>query len=387
MANLDEVLSRALAKNPDDRFAHCHDFATALTQRAHTDSDTAYRTEANPTAAAPIAAAETEVAVGVPSGGPDLSAEPPSNAEKTKRRRRSRILLGVAMTAVVLTVVGVTAYVKQPTKRAAPAASAPVVSAAPRPAVVLDGTYRFDYDYEKQTINGAPYAIHTTDNTAWWAFRSSCGPVGCVATGTQLDTKNPRVARTPAQPAEYRFVDGQWQSAPAQRQLTQPRCLGVNGQVVAGTNAVVLRWSFEPQPDGTLRGTKTGTALTNECGMQGQVALAPVVATRVGDVPTGVAVADPASVSVAPSTGTAAPQVAGPVLDGTYRVDFDLQNQTINGTVTGMGAAVCEWWAFRSACAREGCAAAGSQLAESNQQEGTGTTSVLHFDSATGGHW
>ena len=68
-------------------------------------------------------------------------------------------------------------------------------------------------------------------------------------------------------------------------------------------------------------------------------------------------------------------------------MDFDLQNQTINGTVTGMGAAVSEWWAFRSACTREGCAAAGSQLAESNQQEGTGTTSVLHFGSATGGHW
>ena len=154
--------------------------------------------------------------------------------------------------------------------------------------------------------------------------------------------------------------------------------------MVAGADAVVLSWSFAPQPDGTLRGTKTGTALTNECGLQGQVALAPVVATRVGDVPTGVAVADPASVSVAPSTGTAPPQVAGPVLDGTYRVDFDLQNQTINGTVSGMGAAVAEWWAFRSACTREGCAAAGSQLAESNQQEGTGTTSVLHFGD---GHW
>jgi serine/threonine protein kinase, bacterial len=96
--------------------------------------------------------------------------------------------------------------------------------------------------------------------------------------------------------------------------------------VVTGANAVVLRWSFEPQADGTLRGAKTGTALTNECGLQGQVALAPVVATHVGDVPAGVAVADPASGTVAPSTGTAPEQVAGPVLDGTYRADFDLQN-------------------------------------------------------------
>ncbi|MGO9158953.1 serine/threonine-protein kinase [Mycobacterium sp.] len=379
LADLDEVLSRALAKNPEDRFAQCHEFATALTQRADMSSGAPCRTEASPTAAAPIPAAETQVAVTVASGGPDLSGEPPN----PKRRRRSRILLAVAITAVVLAAVGV-AYVRQPTKPTAPAASVPVASAAARPAVVLDGTYRFDYDYEKQTINGAPYAIHTSDNTAWWAFRSSCGPLGCVATGTQLDTQNPQVARTPPQPAEYRFVDRHWQSAPVQRQLTQPRCLGPNGQVVAGANAVVLSWSLEPQPDGTLRGAKTGTALTNECGLQGQVALAPVVATRVGDVPTGVAVADPASATVAPSTGTAPPQVAGPVLDGTYRVDFDLQNQTINGTVTGMGAAVSEWWAFRSVCTRGGCAAAGSQLAESNQQEGTGTTSVLHFGD---GHW
>ena len=280
LADLDEVLSRAVAKNPEDRFAQCHEFATALTQRADMDSGTSHRTAANPTAAAPILDAQTQPAVPVP---------------HPKRRTRSRILLAVAITAVVLAAVGVTAYERQPAKPTAPVASAPVVSAAPRPAVVLDGTYRFDYDYEKQTINGAPYAIHTTDNTAWWAFRTSCGPIGCVATGAQLDTKNPQVARTPAQPAEYRFVDGHWQSAPVQRQLAQPRCLGPNGQVVVGANAVVLRWSFEPQPDGTLRGTKTGTALTNECGLQGQVALAPVVATRVGDVPTGVAVADPAT--------------------------------------------------------------------------------------------
>jgi serine/threonine-protein kinase len=374
LADLDEVLSRALAKNPEDRFAQCHEFAAALSQRAHPDSDSADRARANPTLAAPILDAQTQPAVPVPN---------------PKRRKRSRILLGMAIGAAVLTVVGVGTYMRQPTKAAAPAASAraasgPTASAAARPAVVLDGTYRFDYDYEKQTINGAPYAIHTTDNTAWWAFRSSCGPLGCVATGTQLDTQHPQVARTPAQPAEYRFVDGRWQSAPVQRQLTQPRCLGANGQVVVGADAVVLSWSFEPQPDGTLRGTKTGTALSNQCGLQGQVALAPVVATRVGDVPAGVAVADPASVTVATPTGTAPPQVAGPVLDGTYRVDFDLQNQTINGTVSGLGAAVSEWWAFRSACNREGCAAAGSQLAESNQQEATCTTSVLHFGD---GHW
>src|SRR5262249_8890338 len=134
------------------------------------------------------------------------------------------------------------------------------------------------------------------------AFRTSCGSTGCVATATQLDAANHEVARAPAQSANYTFADGHWQSAPVHRQLNQSRCLGANGQVVAGTSTVVLTWSLEPQPDGTLRGTKTGTALTNECGVQGQVAVAPVAVTRVGDVPTGVAVADPATATVAPPT-------------------------------------------------------------------------------------
>jgi serine/threonine protein kinase, bacterial len=390
LTNLDAVLSRALAKNPADRFEQCQDFAAALTERAPMDSVGDHLTEASLTVAAPITGPETQVAVRVPSGGPPSSTVPPSsNAANPRLRRRSRILLGAAIAALVLTVVGVIAYVRQPTKETAPTAAAPAASAAAAstpalPPALLDGTYRFDYDYEKQTINGAPYAIHTTDNTAWWAFRSSCGPTGCVATATQLDTNNPQVGRTPAQSADYRFTDGHWQSAPVQRQLAQPRCLGANGQVVAGANTVMLAWSLEPQSDGTLRGMKTGTALTNECGVKGQVALAPVVATRVGDVPTGVTIADPATAAIAPSTSTAAPHVAGPILDGTYRVDFDLQNQTVNGSVTGLGAAISEWWAFRSVCTPAGCAAAGSQLAESNQQEGTGTTNVLHF---ADNHW
>jgi serine/threonine-protein kinase len=360
LANLDEVFAQALAKDPADRFEQCSDLAAALNQRSGMDAGDVT------TVAAPIMRPDTP---------------------KPKRRRRSRILLGALSAAVLVAAIGIVGYAMQPAKNTASApaantASAPAPSTPPRPPALLDGTYRFDYDYEKQTINGAPYAVHTSDTTSWWAFRSSCGSTGCVATATQLDTKNPQVARTPAQSADYRFVDGHWQSAPVQRQLDQPRCLGADGQVVAGADTVMLTWSIEPQPDGTLRGMKSGTALTNDCGLQGQVALAPVVATHVGDVPTGVTIADPATVTIAPSSP--APHVAGPVLDGTYRLDFDLQNQTINGTVTGLGAAVSEWWAFRSVCTPAGCAAAGSELAESNQQEGTGTTSVVHF---ADGHW
>jgi serine/threonine protein kinase, bacterial len=361
LAHLDEVLSRALAKDPSDRFENCSDFAAALTQRADPDA------EARTTVAAPIWR--------------------PASASKSKRRRRSRILLGALIAAALVAAIGIVGYAMQPVKNTASAPAAKTALAAapsppPRPPAMLDGTYRFDYDYEKQTINGAPYAVHTSDTTSWWAFHTSCGPTGCVAAATQLDAKNPQVAHNPPESAEYRFADGHWQSAPVQRQLEQPRCLGPDSQVVAGTTTVTLTWSMEPQADGTLRGTKTGTGLTNDCGLQGQVAVAPVVATRVSDVPAGVTIANPATATSAPPAP--APHVAGPVLDGTYRLDFDLQNQTINGTVTGLGAAVSEYWAFRSVCTPAGCAAVGSELAESNQQEGTGTTSVVHF---ADGHW
>ena len=186
LANLDEVFAQALAKDPADRFEQCSDLAAALNQRSGIDAGDVT------TVAAPIMRPDTP---------------------KPKRHRRSRILLGALLAAVLVAAVGIVGYATQPAKNTASApaantASAPAPSTPPRPPALLDGTYRFDYDYEKQTINGAPYAVHTSDTTSWWAFHSSCGSTGCVATATQLDTKNPQVARTPAQSADYSFVDG-----------------------------------------------------------------------------------------------------------------------------------------------------------------------------------
>jgi serine/threonine-protein kinase len=385
LTKLDEVLSQGLAKDPDDRFERCGDFAAALTRGADVDAE---QIGTGITVAAPITGYEAHAAARGASAGSLLDTEvrkSPPEAVKPQQRRRSRILLAAAIAAVLLTAIGGVGFVMRPARNtvSAPPATSPATTPVP-PVAAFDGTYRFDYDYNKQTINGAPYAVHTTDTTSWWALHSTCRSTGCVATATELDPKNHETAHTPATAAEYRFADGHWQSAPVQRQLGQPRCLGTAGQVVEGANTVVLTWSLAPQPNGTLSGAKTGTALTGECGLQGQVAVAPVVAARVGDVPTGVAVADPATVSITPSTSTAAPHVAGPVLDGTYRLDFDLQDQTINGSVTGLATAVQQWWAFRSVCTPAGCVAVGSELDESNQQEGNGTTSVLRF---ADGHW
>ncbi len=138
---------------------------------------------------------------------------------------------------------------------------------------------------------------------------------------------------------------------------------------------------MEPQPDGTLRGVQTETVLTTECGYQGDALQAPFVATRTGDVPPGVSMADLATVGAPPTTTTPAPAVAGPVLDGTYRVGYDYANQTANGTPTDFTIRDNEthWWAFRTLCTSSGCVATGAQLADQNQQEATGSAMVLHF--------
>jgi len=146
-----------------------------------------------------------------------------------------------------------------------------------------------DYDWAKQTANGAPTTGDpaTPQTTNWWAFRSSCTPTGCVATGSRLAETNHNEARGFAR--VLRFADGHWQDTPYLHPPEQ--CRGTSG---TATDTSTLSWSLEPQPDGTLRGVQTETVLTNECGNQGMVYRTPVVATRTDDVPHSVTIADPA---------------------------------------------------------------------------------------------
>jgi serine/threonine protein kinase, bacterial len=193
LTDLDEVLSQGLAKDPADRFERCGDFAAALARQAGLDADhTAI------TVAAPIAGRETQAAARVTSAASlkDTEArETLPEAAKPKRRSQSRILIAAAVAAVLLTAIGAVGFMMRPTKNTASTPTAGSRASTPvAPAAAFDGTYRFDYDYNKQTINGAPYAVHTTDTTSWWAFHSSCRSTGCVATATELDPKDHQAA-------------------------------------------------------------------------------------------------------------------------------------------------------------------------------------------------
>jgi serine/threonine protein kinase, bacterial len=141
-----------------------------------------------------------------------------------------------------------------------------------------------DYDFEKATANGTPSpSAHLTN---WWAFRSSCSPLGCVAAFTVLDNDTHQTADSAVavNTGVFRFVNGHWQDT-ASGQL---QCSGA-----AGADTRTTTVSLEPQPDGSLEGVQTTTVQTNECGNQEMTVQNPVVARRIGDVPAGVTVADP----------------------------------------------------------------------------------------------
>ena len=90
----------------------------------------------------------------------------------------------------------------------------------------------------------------------------------------------------------------------------------------------------------------------------------------------------------APAAGTRAPTAAGPILDGSYRVDYDLVTQTQNGAQTQPSWAFLSSsrWDFRSMCTPTGCVATGTQSDDNNHQVARAPAypHVLHF---VDGHW
>lgn len=112
LAHLHQVLSKALAKNPANRFDRCREFAIKLSERADLNAESDRPNEAGITVAARAAGSNTQVATSRPHGrsakeSPPSEAEPPSTAATEKRRRRPRIL--VAAGAVVVVVAAIAA--------------------------------------------------------------------------------------------------------------------------------------------------------------------------------------------------------------------------------------------------------------------------------------
>ncbi|MEE2854221.1 MAG: serine/threonine protein kinase, partial [Actinomycetota bacterium] len=104
----------------------------------------------------------------------------------------------------------------------------------------------------------------------------------------------------------------------------------------------------------------------------------------------------PATPALAATPAGRAPRAApapggrgrGPVLNGTYRLDYDQTKRTTNGVSIRHGGAATSWWAFRSVCTTDGCAATGTQLDDATHQlvdtTDGGQSDTLRF---VGGYW
>ncbi len=294
LAHLDHVLCKALAKEPDDRFDRCRDFAAAFSEQASGASKRKRRAVPSSVGAA--------------------------------RRFSLRTKAGLAAVVLILAATAITwatsylfwqdppaAQLTAPPQLHATSANQPAGATGATPPPLLDGTYRLDYDRAKQTSNGVIGNDGVT--SSWWAFRSSCSADACGATGTKLDNVNHQSARTSGSgnTGVLTFANGHWQSAPRQLQF-QVQCRQANQKLTANQVEMVV-WSLTPQADGTLRGVQIQTVNSSDCGAPGATLRIPVLVSRVGDVPPGVAVADPATVVDAPpSPAVTSP---APVLGGT----------------------------------------------------------------------
>jgi serine/threonine-protein kinase len=337
LARLDDVFFKALAKDPADRFDRCRDFAAAFNEKVSRRGALKRR-----------------------------------SAASVKLGRRFSLKIGIAVATALTLVIALTitwavsffSWDDQPQSNpASPArfnatSSASAVLPGSTPAAakpVLDGAYRLDYDRAKQTSSGV--INNNGVQTSWWAFLSACTATGCAATGTKLDNVDQHAAKTTGtgNTGVLHFVDGHWQSAP--RQL-QTQCREAHGTQTAKQSETVV-WSLTPQPDGTLRGVQTQTVQSNECGAQGAMLRIPVVATRVGDVPPSVVVADPAQASAntaVPATASSVP-VLGGVCSDVDKLSYD---STANTQI------VCEANTWDRAPATTGVHSTGTSCDEPN---------------------
>ncbi len=360
LAALDAVFARGMAKDPNDRYPRCSDFAYSLA--AHSGAG--------------IGGSDaTQFAI-----RPAPTATPPATRKPVGRGLK----IGAAALASALAIGG-GGYVF--TRQAHEGERTPAGPAGP--VEVLEGTYRLDYNFATDTIMGGslnpPAPGEPTTGVRWWAFRSDCSGGECVATATRLAAPDHMTADQPAVTSTYRFVDGRWVSDPEKIRLPNERCtIDESGTEVAGYNSAVEVRVLEPQPDSTLRGTITTTDTSSECGTEGRVFQQRPILTRIGDIPPQVDIADPQTVP-SPPAAIATKPVPGDVFNGTYRVDVLYTKTTIeNGKLATISTDGAEWWAFRSACSDSGCVATGAALDDANQQEAAGMSNVLQL---ANGRW
>jgi hypothetical protein len=151
---------------------------------------------------------------------------------------------------------------------------------AVEPDFSLDGLYTFVED-GTGTRNGAP-ATDLFKGETQWAFRTKCDEKGCVAAGGRVDPANPSAAPSQVFAADY--ADGKW------TQVT----LDVGGATCARQDTTFKSdqwsiWDITKADDKlSIKGTSVGT---DDCNFVNE---STSTLTRVGDLPAGMTLPDPA---------------------------------------------------------------------------------------------
>jgi hypothetical protein len=255
-------------------------------------------TDPNDTQAAPDldgrAEQSTEIAPGVAETDEAASAWSQDDTDDTPYIHHSprwqRIVLATTLSLLVFMIIGgsvwtiITTATHPKRPNVQPPAKGPI-----------DGTYRVDLyrgEGTTRTPDGkisAPAPKSSTVETEWWAFQSACPQPSCIAVGTRLDdTTHTRIAArlAPGQAENQemqslRLVNGQWVSDPSDR-VPQDCAAGKPGQAVRRLNVELMQLG-----DGTLKGQESALVESYECSSAGTLVTTPVVATRIGDLPSG----------------------------------------------------------------------------------------------------
>jgi serine/threonine protein kinase len=269
-AELDTVIAKGMAKNPDDRYASTRELATAaraaITQPIATPEptmparavvpDDAFAPPDNwPTPGGVSPSARTQQRSELETDRPDH--KPPAQAPRGRRARWAAIAAGAAVIAVVVTVV----LVMVNRDRGAGSMSAspsPSPSAPPPTPGPFTGTYSAEFG-PPTLLDGKPAEGTPAQET--WNVRSVCGGSGCMATASRASGNT-----SLSSALVFDDVGGSWLAVA----LTTGKC----------GNADAERWqvfSLQPRPSGTFTGDYSST------GAAGCASKRTVTFTRTGD--------------------------------------------------------------------------------------------------------
>lgn len=290
LAQLDDVLGKALAKDPAGRFGSCCDFVDALAQSLGASADD--RTPQS---------VSTVIARVVRPKNWDSTGGLPGRFAKLAHLGRRPVRIGLGAVAAALAAFAAAVVVPQivtgrqhdpdPAPGAVPPeapgeqASRPSATAPP----ALNGTYRVDANRAGQRYNGIPNPQPPNVST-WWAVRSSCTPLDCTASAVMLDNNNHHAtAETPAGGNQLvlDFTDGSWRS---RAETLRFPCVSADGIRATQTTTQVM--SLQPSIPDVLHGEMVVSVQSDECGQRGAQIWVPVVATRLGDVAAEINVPD-----------------------------------------------------------------------------------------------